>query len=150
MLATPRNRVHLNLASKRWKALLVAMTEHELRIARLLSSLEYESRLIFQNTWKRQEKNFLQGTRVTDGFKRKSTDTPRTQARYFIGPRLQILSDNSSACARFSIKSNDRGRLGVSYSALSTGEGKSRSHVKTTLRLWDHLAFALQWLSHTN
>ena len=123
------------------------MMEHELRIAHLLSSLEYESRLIFQNTWKRQEKNFLQGTRVTDGFKRKSTDTPRTQARSFIGPRLEILSDNSSARARFYIKSNDRGRLGVSYSALSTGEGKSRSHVKP---LWDHLAFALQWLSHTN
>lgn len=36
------------------------MMEHELRIVRLLSSLEYESRLIFQNTWKRQEKDFLQ------------------------------------------------------------------------------------------
>ena len=34
--------------------------EHELCIVRLLSSLEYESRLIFQNTWKRQRKNFLQ------------------------------------------------------------------------------------------
>ena len=36
------------------------MMEHELRMVRLLSSLEYESRLIFQNTWKRQEKNCLQ------------------------------------------------------------------------------------------
>lgn len=36
------------------------MMEHELRIVRLLSSLEYESTLIFQNTWKRQEKKFFQ------------------------------------------------------------------------------------------
>ena len=76
-----------------------------------------------------RENFFTERTRVTDGFKRKSTDTLRTQARYFIGPRLEILSDNQSARARFPIKSNDRGRLWVSYSALSTGEGKSRSHV---------------------
>ena len=75
------------------------------------------------------EKFFTEGTRVTGGFKRKSTDTLRTQARSFIGPRLEILSVNQSARARFPIKSNDRGRLGVSYSALSTEEGKSRSHV---------------------
>ena len=71
---------------------------------------------------------------------RESIYTPRTQAQVLYwseteDPVRQLKHTVLRSCARFYIKSNDRGGLGGSYSALWTGEGKSRSHVKTTLRL---------------
>ena len=71
------------------------------------------------------------------GFKKNSADTPRTQAQVLYwseteDPVRQLKHTVLRSCARFYIKSNDRGRggLGVSYSAPSIGEGKSRFHVK--------------------
>lgn len=75
---------------------------------------------------------FTEGTRVTDGFKRESIYTPRTQAQVLYwseteDPVRQLKHTVLRSCARFYTKSNDRGV----QCPVATGEGKSRFHGKT-------------------